>query len=262
MNPPVVAFRMALLDLLVAQLGAAEVLLQQLLVVLDRGLDHLVPGGLDPFLVRLGNRQLGEGLAQGLLVEHHLDPPDDVDVPGEHLARAHRQLNRIGLLGEPIPDHGHAAIEVGSDPVHLVGEDETGNPVAIGLAPDGLGLGLDTGHRVEQRDGAVEHAEGALYFDGEIDVARGIDDVDAVGSAVPVPEAGGGGGGNGDSALLLLLHPVHGGRALVHLTDLVVLAGVVEDPLGRSRLPGIDVGHDADVAIQIEGCLSCHSTYP
>jgi len=47
----------------------------------------------------------------------------------------------------------------------------------------------------------------------------------------------------------------------MNFTDLVVLTGVVEDPLGRSRFPGIDVSHDADVAIAIEGCLSGHS-YP
>jgi hypothetical protein len=29
--------------------------------------------------------------------------------------------------------------------------------------------------------------------------------------------------------------------------DLVRNPGVEEDPLGRGRLPGIDVGHDADV---------------
>ena len=86
----------------------------------------------------------------------------------------------IGLLGEPVADHREAAVEVGADPVHLVGEDEPGDAVAVGLAPDGLGLGLDAGHRVEQGDGAVEHAERALHFDGEVHVARGIDDVDPV----------------------------------------------------------------------------------
>ena len=76
--------------------------------------------------------------------------------------------------------------------------------------------------------------------------------------AVPVPEAGRRGGRDRDAALLLLLHPVHRGGALVHLTDLVVLAGVVEDALGRRRLPGIDVGHDADVPIAIERGLPGH----
>jgi hypothetical protein len=51
-----------------------------------------------------------------------------------------------------------------------------------------------------------------------------------------------------DPALLLLLHPVHDGSALVDLAHLVGAARVVEDPLGRGRLAGIDVGHDADVA--------------
>ena len=97
-----------------------------------------------------------------------------------------------------------------------------------------------------------------LHFDGEVHVARGIDDVDAVLDAVPEPEAGGGGGRDGDAPLLLLLHPVHRGRALVHFTDLVVLAGVVEDALGGGRLPGIDVGHDADVAIPVERGLTSH----
>ena len=51
-----------------------------------------------------------------------------------------------------------------------------------------------------------------------------------------------------DAALLLLLHPVHRGRALVDLADLVGLTGVVEDPLGRGRLARVDVRHDPDVA--------------
>ena len=165
---------------------------------------------------------------------------------------------RVRLLGEPVADHGEAAVEVRAHAVHLVGEDQAGDAVPVGLAPDGLGLRLDAGDRVEQGDGAVEHAERALHLDGEVHVSRRIDDVDPVQGAVPVPEAGRGGGGDGDAPLLLLLHPVHGGRALMDLTDLVVLAGVIEDALGRRRLPGIDVGHDADVAIAVERGLPGH----
>jgi hypothetical protein len=43
------------------------------------------------------------------------------------------------------------------------------------------------------------------------------------------------------------------GGAFVDLTDLVVLAGVVEDPLGRRGLARVDVGHDPDVADSFEG---------
>ena len=75
-------------------------------------------------------------------------------------------------------------------------------------------------------------------------MSGGVNDIDLG----VVPEGGGRGGGDGDAALLLLLHPVHGGGTVVDLTDLVRLTGVVEDALGRRRLAGIDVGHDADVA--------------
>src|SRR3546814_6726126 len=49
----------------------------------------------------------------------------------------------------------------------------------FGLAPDGFGLGLDAGDGVEERNGAIEHAQRAFDFDGEVDVARRVDDVDA-----------------------------------------------------------------------------------
>ena len=95
--------------------------------------------------------------------------------------------------------------EVGAEAVHLVDEAHAGHVVLVGLTPHGLGLGLDAGHAVEHGHGAVEHAQRPLHLDGEVDVARRVDDVDAV----VVPEGGGGGGGDGDAALLLLHHPVH-----------------------------------------------------
>src|SRR3546814_9642966 len=59
-----------------------------------------------------------------------------------------------------------------------------------------------------------------------------------------LPEAGGRRGGDGDATLLLLLHPVHGGIAVMGLAELMGDTGVVEDALGRRRLAGIDVGQD------------------
>src|SRR5690606_18322518 len=61
-----------------------------------------------------------------------------------------------------------------------------------------------------------------------------------------------------DPALLLLLHPVHDGGTLVGLADLVGATGIEQDSLGRRRLAGIDVSHDADVAIAIEWRRSWH----
>jgi hypothetical protein len=134
-------------------------------------------------------------------------------------------------------------VEVRADAVHLVDERDARDVVLVGLAPDGLGLRLDAGDRVEQRDGAVEHAQRALDLDGEVDVAGRVDDVDAV----VAPLAGRGGRRDRDAALLLLLHPVHRRGALVDLADLVGAPRVIEDALGRRRLARVDVGHDPDV---------------
>ena len=97
-------------------------------------------------------------------------------------------------------------------------------------------------------------AQRALHLGREIDVAGRIDDVDAV----IAPEAGGRRRGDGDAALLLLRHPVHDRRAVMDLAQLVGDPGVVQDALGRGRLPGIDVRHDADVPIAAERDLPGH----
>jgi hypothetical protein len=79
-------------------------------------------------------------------------------------------------------------------------------------------------------------------------VARRVDDVQALAQ----PLGGGGSRSNRDAALLLLLHPVHGGSAVMHFADLVALAGVEQDALGRRRLASINVSHDAEVTVVFE----------
>ena len=127
--------------------------------------------------------------------------------------------------------------------------------VLVGLAPDGLGLGLDARDGIEDDHAAVEHAQRPLDLDREVDVAWRIDDVDAV----ALPLSRGRGGGDGDAALALLLHPVHGGRALVDFADLVGSAGVVEDALGGGGFTRVDMRDDADIARAFEVSV-CHES--
>ena len=164
--------------------------------------------------------------------------------PRKSALHAQRELEHERRRVEAGHDHVDAAVELGADAVHLVDEADPRDVVAVGLPPDGLALRLDPGDAVEDGDRAVEDAQRPLDLDGEVDVAGRVDDVDRV----VLPLAGGRGGRDRDAALLLLRHPVHRGGALVDLTDLVVDAGVVEDPLGRRGLARVDVRHDPDVA--------------
>ena len=178
----------------------------------------------------------------------------DVDHAAEFALRADRELHDGGYGVEPVADHRHAAVEVGADAVHLVDEAEPGHVVLVGLAPNGLGLGLDARDGVEHGNRAVEHPQAALDLDGEVDVAGRVDDVDLA----IAPLGRGGRGRDRDAALLLLDHVVHDRGAFVHLADLVGTTRVEEDALGRRGLARVDVRHDPDVAGLFEGEIACH----
>ena len=157
-------------------------------------------------------------------------------------------LDRHGVGLQPLLHHVHHAEEVRAGDVHLVDVGQAGHVILGRLTPDGLGLGLHPALGAENGDRAVQHAQGTLHLDGEIDVAGSVDQVDLM----TAPFTGRRSGGDGDATLLLLLHPVHGRHALVHLADAVGTTGVIQDALGGRGLSGIDMRHDAYVAYMIQ----------
>ena len=245
-------------QLLGRELAALEDALEERVVRLGRGLDHLLAP-----LLRLvhelgGDLALDDLEAVAALVEAEGLHADQVHDALEGVLLADRDDDRDGVAAEDGLHVLHAAEEVGADAVHLVHEDDLRDLVLLGLAPDLLGLGLDAGDGAEERDRAVEDAERALDLGREVDVSGGVDDRDLV----VAPEARGGGGADGDAALLLLDHEVHRGGAVVHLAELVVLARVEEDALRGGGLAAVDVGHDADVAVLVERDLAWHCRIP
>ena len=245
----------AALERRLVRLLPLEIDLERAVIQFHRRLDQLgtVLGGL--FGEIGGNVPDGELGAEPLILPNrrlHGDEIDDTRIVG---LDADGELHHQRLSAQAIGDHVDAAEEIDADTVHLVDETDARDIVSVGLAPDRFRLGFDAGDAVEHRHRAVKHPERALHLDGEVDMARRVDDVDAV----ALPETGGGGGGNGDPALLLLLHPVHGGGAVMDLADLVGPAGVIEDALRRGGLTGIDVGHDADIAVVAEWGGASHS---
>ena len=212
------------------------------------GFDQLVTGlggGGQQVALWLGLRPRQTAVVDIEVDRHHAH---QVDHAGKVVLGTDRDLdgNRIG--SEAIDDRGLDVIEVGANAIHLVDERDARHAVLVGLAPDGLGLGLNTSNRVENGDGAIEHAQRALHLNGEVHVPGCIDDVDAM----TAPQSRRGSRRNRDAALLLLDHPVHRCATLVHLAQLVGTARVEQDALGDGGLARIDVGHDADVAVQVQ----------
>ncbi len=159
-----------------------------------------------------------------------------------------RQLEGDRVGPQPLANLLDDAREIGAHTVHLVHEGQPRHAELVGLAPHRLGLRLDAAHAAEDDHRAVEHAQATLDLDGEIDVARRVDQVDLV----VAPGQDGRGRGDRDAALLLLRHPVHLRLAVVDLADLVDLARVVQEALGDRGLARVDVRDDADVASLVD----------
>src|SRR3954470_10331010 len=187
------------LELVDGDLGLLEDELDELVVVVGDLVEEVLARRLRAIVVLGRDVDDVELLAELVAVDDRLHP-DEVDDADEVGLRPDRQLHRHGMRGEAVDHRLHGLVEVRADAVHLVDEGDARDVVLVGLAPDRLGLRLDAGDRVEQRDGAVEHAQRALHLDGEVDVAGRIDDVDPV----VVPLAGRSGGRDRDAALLLL----------------------------------------------------------
>ncbi len=184
---------------------------------------------------------------------------DQVDHALEVVFRADGDLQRQRAGAQALDDHVDAARERGAAAVHLVDIAHAWHVVVVGQAPVGFGLRFHAGHAVEHHDCAVEHAQGAVHFDGEVHVARGVDDVDLL----ALPEGRHGGGLDGDATLLFLLKVVRRGRRLeilgvVDVDDGVLAARVIQDALGGRGLAGIDVGDDANVADVGQRCSTGH----
>ena len=166
-----------------------------------------------------------------------------INDPSKMLFTTEGKLDGKGGGREPRAHLLEGPLRIYADAVHLVDEHDPRNPVLVRLPPNRLGLGLDSTDSAQEHHRPVQDPQRPLDFGREINVSGRVDDVDSM----VVPVTGGGGRGDRYATFLLLSHPIHDGRTLVDLAYLVGDAGVVEDTLRRGRLPGVDVGHDADV---------------
>ena len=179
-----------------------------------------------------------------------------VDDPLECRFTSHRQLQRNGNYAELFTDLRDHLVRIGTGAVHLVDEGDSRNFVALHLAIDGQRLALDTTDGAENEDCAVENAQRSFDFNGEVDVPRGIDDVDRM--IIPMDLRCRSGDGN--PFFPFEFHEVHRRADFVlplHFVNLVDSAGVEQDAFGERGLTGVDVGRNTDVAyfFEIHGVL-------
>ena len=240
-------------DLVLREFFALKEFLQQRFVAFGDGLDHLLVILFGHFLQVFGDFLIANILAFVIVVDFRLHT-DEVDDALEISFFANRQLNRHGVGAQPFLHHVNHAEEIRAHDVHFVDVSHAGYIVLAGLTPNGFTLGLHAALGAKHRYGSVQNTQAALYLNGKVHVAGGVDDVDPV----SLPLAGSGSGGNGDTTLLLLLHPVHGGRTFMRLTQAVRTSRVEQDALGRGGFTGVDMSHDADIPHLFQRVTSRH----
>ena len=242
-------FADAFFDLGDGNLVTVEIFLKQFFVLLGNVFHHFLViflSNLFHIVGDIGNIDVGSQIVCVNVCLHF----NKVDKTLEFILGAYGQLDGHSVALESGVHHIENMIEVGTHNVHLINIDHTGNLVFIGLAPYGFRLGLNAALSAKNRYRTVQHAERTLNFSGEVNVAGGVDDVDAilVLGIAGFPETGGSSRGNGYTSLLLLLHPVHGGGTVVNLTDLMVDSGIVKYALAGSCFTGVDMGHNANIS--------------
>src|SRR5699024_6810834 len=131
--------------------------------------------------------------------------------------------------------------------VTFVDEGNARYVVAAHLTVDCQRLRLNASHRVQNEDRPVQNAECALNFNREVNVARGVDDVDRHALPVDVRCRR----LNGDTFLFLEFHVVHR-RARAIFTadfgDLMDSAGGTENALAQGGCTGIKVRGNSNIS--------------
>ena len=260
-----------LLDLFLGQLTFGEVLFHQSLVGLCDSL-HQLAAVLFGLSLHIGGNVFHADIVAHIVVVDVSLHVDQVDDTLEGILSTDGQLNGNSVALQAVMEHIQAALEVCTHDVHLVDIHHAGNMILVSLTPNGFRLGLNAALSAQNGHRTVQHTQGALHLNGEVHVARGINDVDTVlilgirlGIVLSLsvrPVAGGSSRSNGNTTLLLLCHPVHRSGTLVRFTDLVVNTGVVQDSLGGGGLTCVDVGHNADVSGHFQRNVSRHGFKP
>ena len=182
---------------------------------------------------------------------------DQIDQSLKISFKADWNVQHRRLCTQAIDDRLHAIFEVRAGAIQLVDKAHARHAVFIGLTPYGFRLRLNASNAIKTSNRTVKHAERTFNFNREVNMARGVDDVDAV----IVPETSSSRRRDRNPALLLLLHPIHRRCAIMHFANFIRFTGIKQDAFSRCGFTRIDVRHDADIAIHAEVMAACHSLY-
>src|SRR5262249_27559194 len=113
--------------------------------------------------------------AEGLFEPHDHVLFEEVDHSDEIIFATEGKLQGNGVGSEALANGADDVVKIRAHAVHLVDETDSRDAILVGLTPYGFRLRLHAGDRVEYADRAVQYAQRALHFDGEVHVAGRVD---------------------------------------------------------------------------------------
>lgn len=117
----------------------------------------------------------------------------------------------------------------------------------VRLPPHGHRLRFDTGGAVQDDHRTVDCSQRLLHFHSEINVPRGIEQIDTV--VLPVETDGS--ATDGYSSLAFLLQKIGNGGTVVYLSQSVRPTGVIQHALRGRRFTRIDVRQYAHISYPV-----------
>ena len=125
------------------------------------------------------------------------------------------------------------------------------------LTPYGFRLRFNAAFSRENSNRTIEYTQRAFYFNGEVNVPRSINDIDAISFPMRCRSSR----CDCNTTFLFLRHPVHRSCAIMNFADFMNTAGIEKDTFCCRGFTSIDVSHDANVSCFFQRKFSWHGFF-
>jgi hypothetical protein len=169
------------------------------------------------------------------------------------MRKVHKHRGRT----QPVLNLGENAVGIRSCAVQLVNESQSRDLIPISLMPDGFALRLYAFDAGKNNHSSVQNAEASFHFGSKVYMPRGIDQIDLA----VVPGKSGCSGRYRNSSFTFIGPEIHNGCAVVNFPDFMDLAGIVQESLGGSGFPRIDMRYDPNISHSLDRDY-CHQSLP
>ena len=167
-------------DLFFSQFFTTQVFLHQLFRSFSSGFDQVLVPFVSQVLHLSWDIFVFEGNALVCIVPVDGFHFHQVDNAGEAFFSTNCQLQRNRVRAQTGFDLTNNFQEVSTHTVHFVNERDTWNFIFVCLTPYGFRLWLNTTNSTVNHYRTIKNTHGTFYFDSEVNVPWGVDDVDVV----------------------------------------------------------------------------------